>query len=218
MSVVVVLPVSAREINKKINIHETPFHRVRVVNFSRKVFWTASFSHIPIPLSQLIRGHWPVIMQRVARQAVYAERRAVLKREKIEKSKKRRFDKEQKVSRQRWRTAVGRLKRDAMAALRTDVELGDLAPRRDIGMEADKFGTMPDAFRMGPVAHPNVFRRLYDKRHQNTTELFRSYKVDDKVIIVDGIGQGKVGYIKDVVWDTQKVRLAGVLEVCHPGL
>jgi hypothetical protein len=157
-------------------------------------------------------------MQRVARQAVYAERRAVLKREKIEKVRKRRFDKQQKVDRQRWRTAMGRLKRDAMVALRTDVELGDLAPRRDIGIEADKFLTMPDEFRSGPTAHPNVFRRLYDKRHQNATELFRSYKVDDRVIIIDGIGQGKVGYVKDVAWATQKVRLAATLEVCHTRL
>jgi large subunit ribosomal protein L24 len=156
-------------------------------------------------------------MQRVARQAVYAERRALQRREQIEKSNKRRFDKEQKVHRQRWRTAMGRLKRDAIAALKTDVELGELAPRRDIGLEAERFGVLPDDFRMGPIAHPNVFQRLYDKR-QTTTELFRSYKVDDKVIIVNGIGQGKVGFVKDVVWDAQKVRLSGMLEVCRPEL
>jgi large subunit ribosomal protein L24 len=156
-------------------------------------------------------------MQRVARQAVYTERRALLKREQIEKSKKNRFDKEQKVSRQRWRTAVGRLKRDAIASLKTDMELGDLAPRRDIGLEAEKFGTMPQELAMSPTAHPNVFQRLYDKRHQNATELFRSYKVDDRVIIVNGIGQGKIGFVKDVDWKAQKVRLSGQLEVCRPG-
>lgn len=154
-------------------------------------------------------------MQRVARQAVYAERRALLKREKIEKAKKRKYDKENKMYRMSWRTAVGRLKRDAMGSLKTDIELGELAPRRDIGLEAEKFATLPEILTYKPSAHHNVFERLYKKRHQSSTELFRSYKVDDKVIIVNGLGEGRTGFIEEVFWETQKVKLSGMFLVCY---
>jgi 3-oxoacyl-ACP reductase-like protein len=136
-----------------------------------------------------------------------------LRREKIEKAKKRKFDKESKVYRQRWRVAVGRLKREALGSIKADIELGELAPRRDIGLEAEKFATLPDIFTSKPSAHRNVFERLYKKR-QSSTELFRSYKVNDKVIIVNGIGKGRVGFIEEVHWETQKVKLSGMFLVC----
>jgi large subunit ribosomal protein L24 len=129
-------------------------------------------------------------MQKVIRRTVLAERQAA-RRAKVRKSKydseKRLLDFQEAILRRR---SVIQTLKDARIARREDWQLGQLAPRRDVGAQRDTYGTTDTRLLRGPELPKSEQMKFFP------------IAAGDRVVIMEGRDKGKIGRVRS----TDKVR------------
>lgn len=154
--------------------------------------------------------HFSVTMQKVIRRSLLAERQAqrrIIRRRETVDRQTRKTNREQNLYQ---RSQDTKLIRDAKLYRREDWELGPLAPRRDVGDNADKYGTLGQGALRGPLlekAAREKARECIGGRYMNIVQ-------GDRVVLLDGRDKGKIGKI--IAVDTQRCEFTveGLNMVC----
>lgn len=138
-------------------------------------------------------------MEKVLQRAKYAERQALKRNSKkkayLESTEAwQRKQNNQRLARVHYRNLV-----DARKNRQLDWSLGVLAPRRDVGEKAKKYG----AFSIYDFNMPEVV----EKKDQLD---FVPISEGDRVVIVKGRDQGRIGEVADVQRDRNAVRINGM--------
>ncbi|KAL9097256.1 MAG: hypothetical protein Q9165_000683 [Trypethelium subeluteriae] len=137
-------------------------------------------------------------MQRALGRAAAAERQAARRLSKYR-------DKKLKTSINRYRVEVTKMKsmrittvKEARQRRREDWELGSLAPRRDVGGMAERYGTLDSRqMRLPEVLEKDRMKHWF-------------IRAGDRVVIVKGRDQGQIGKVLDVDKETESVKISGV--------
>ncbi|APA12516.1 hypothetical protein SS1G_03866 [Sclerotinia sclerotiorum 1980 UF-70] len=134
-------------------------------------------------------------MQKVIRRTILAEKQAV--RRLARRQRKNELD-EFAIRQDRMRMWNGEnLKRakENKVARREDWELKELAPKRDVGSKADKYGSIESHFVEEPAARRKEILEILDlwggKKHLNIT-------AGDRVVVIQGRDKGKIGKVEKV--------------------
>jgi len=109
-----------------------------------------------------------------------------------------------RLQRYQLRGVITKLKKNERARRREDWELGPLAPQRNVGDGAEKYGTAP----------PDVLSKdaIVELRDQKWIPYMRG----DRVVILKGADKGKIGEVYEVDEKTQRVTMQGLNQVCDP--
>jgi large subunit ribosomal protein L24 len=133
----------------------------------------------------------------------YRERR----KEKAEAKKEREDDKKTYEVGAIYRRASQQPARDALKAMKEDWQLGPLAPRRDVGENAGKLGTVP----MGEHELHNITetqRKQVEERMGDNV-----FRVHDRVVVLSGRDRGKIGQILSVDEEKMSASIEGINKV-----
>jgi large subunit ribosomal protein L24 len=146
-------------------------------------------------------------------------------REKRQKIVKERFEDKRVFNEVRkWRQDnVIKPIKEAKKNLKEDYEMGPLRPNRAVGPGADKYGIMGmEQMRRPPIA-VDTWRRKNEAREAKGFEPDYPLVVDDKkyfpiatddrVIVMKGREQGKIGVVVDVLTESHEVILRGINQV-----
>jgi hypothetical protein len=100
------------------------------------------------------------------------------------------------------------MEKDAMKASREDWELGPLAPKRDVGDLKDKYGSVaPDA-----ISPPELSPADIDMEKKRIGS--NRYFIHDRVVVLTGRDQGKIGEVTNVDMENLTVTVRGLGAVC----
>ncbi|KAL1612363.1 hypothetical protein SLS60_000589 [Paraconiothyrium brasiliense] len=110
--------------------------------------------------------------------------------------------------------------KEAKRNLREDYELGPLRPNRAVGPGADKYGVLGmEQLRRPPIA-VDTWRRKNEAREAKGVEpeyplvvddkKYFPIAVDDRVMVMKGREQGKIGVVQDVIADSHEVVIQGI--------
>lgn len=86
----------------------------------------------------------------------------------------------------------------ARARQREDYALGSLAPRRDVGDESEKYGSVP------------IYNFQPPEKHPKNTVKWSGLAQGDRVVVVKGREKGKVGQVRSVTENRGTVEVDGV--------
>lgn len=140
-------------------------------------------------------------MQKVIRRTALAERQAA-RRAKVRKSKydseKRLLDRQDAILRRR--STLQTLK-DARIARREDWQLGQLAPRRDVGAQRDTYGTTDTRLLRGPELPKSEQTRFWP------------IVAGDRVVIVEGRDKGNIGRVRSTDQVRNELTVEGLNKV-----
>ena len=92
--------------------------------------------------------------------------------------------------------------RNERCARREDWFMGSLAPNRDYGLDGGFYGTVEGS----RISMPKVSKSKKEK--------FVNFAVGDRVVVVEGRDQGKIGPVTEVDGNSQCVKLEGLNLVC----
>jgi large subunit ribosomal protein L24 len=90
------------------------------------------------------------------------------------------------------------LVKDARRRWKEDWELGPLAPKRDYGSMADRYGTMDSFLYQSIPKHPSL--RM---KHWHIAE-------GDRIVIIKGRDQGKIGTVSSIDVEKEVIRSEGL--------
>ncbi|KFY14579.1 hypothetical protein V492_02546 [Pseudogymnoascus sp. VKM F-4246] len=144
-------------------------------------------------------------MQAVIRRTVLAERQAARR---LVKRRTKNNHEEMKTRREHERYAQKNLTGDiknARAARREDYDLGPLAPRRDVGLKKDTYGTI----------HSN---RLHGQKLTMEERLavnpsggrFANIVAGDRVVVLEGVDKGRIGKVESFDKEKQQLTVEGL--------
>lgn len=119
---------------------------------------------------------------------------------------------ERKQARQRqveYLRAVRKVHKDAKLARIEDIQLGPLAPKRDIGDLKDSFGTVANT-----VLHPPAVGKM-DRAKEEAAVGQNRFCVHDRVVVIRGKEAGKIGTVTEVHDDSMQLSIRGFSGVCR---
>lgn len=113
--------------------------------------------------------------------------------------------------------------REAKRNLREDYELGPLRPNRAVGPEAEKYGALGiEQLRRPPIA-VETWKRTNEAREAKGLEpkyplvvddkKYFPIAVDDRVMVMKGREQGKIGVVQEVLAESHDVLIEGINKV-----
>ncbi len=140
-------------------------------------------------------------MQKVLRRTALAERqaaRAAKVRKSKDESEQRLLDQQDATLRRR--TTITTLK-NARLARREDWQLGPLAPKRDVGAQADTYGTLDTRILRAPELPT-------EKRTKHWAIV-----AGDRVVIMEGKDKGKIGVVQSISKETNHLTVEGLNKV-----
>lgn len=148
-------------------------------------------------------------MQAVIRRTVLAERQAARR---LVKRRTKNHHEEMKTRREHERFAQKHLTGDiknARAARREDYDLGPLAPRRDVGLKKDTYGTI----------HSNQLHgqklTMEERLEVNPSGgRYANIVPGDRVVVLEGADKGRIGKVQSFDKDKQQITVEGLNMVC----
>lgn len=150
-------------------------------------------------------------MQKVIRRTLLAEKQAA--RQLARRQRKNELD-EFFLRRDRmmtWNAENLRRIKESKVARREDWELGELAPKRNVGSQAEAYGSIGAEYSQEPVARRKEVLEILDlwggKKHLNITE-------GDRVVVISGPDKGKIGKVNKVDKQRAEVECDGLNMVC----
>ncbi|QDS76280.1 hypothetical protein FKW77_001812 [Venturia effusa] len=93
--------------------------------------------------------------------------------------------------------------KDAKLARLEDIQLGPLAPKRDVGELKDSFGTVPSN-----LLHPPPISAMDRAKEEAAVGQYR-FCVHDRVVVIRGKETGKIGTVTDVNNETMQLSIRG---------
>jgi ribosomal protein L24 len=102
-----------------------------------------------------------------------------------------------------------------------DWQMGPLAPKRDIGLEAGvQFASVPGAFIEPPAMTEKAKwvkknRKAEEKQGLKNGDLVRKYELYDRVVVIKGREKGKIGTVKKISEDSGMIWVREVNTVSH---
>ncbi|KFY13799.1 hypothetical protein V491_06271, partial [Pseudogymnoascus sp. VKM F-3775] len=144
-------------------------------------------------------------MQAVIRRTVLAERQAARR---LVKRRIKNHHEEMKTRREHERFAQKNLTGDiktARAARREDYDLGPLAPRRDVGLKKDTYGTIHS-------------HRLHGQKLTMEERLavnpsggrYANIVAGDRVVVLEGADKGRIGKVQSFDKEKQQITVEGL--------
>ena len=131
-------------------------------------------------------------MQKVIRRTLMAEkqaaRRAAKRAEMNARSHRWNLIETNTMRGQREREVL----RNAHNARREDWEMGGLAPKRDIGVDRETYGTVDSALYEGK----ELRREERNEMLKQLKERYQTIVVGDRVVLLEGPDKGKIGLVK----------------------
>jgi large subunit ribosomal protein L24 len=151
-------------------------------------------------------------MQKVIRRTILAEKQAVRRAAKRNEKKQREWRKNTlEQGRFQKRDEVGQIKA-ARLARKEDWELGPLAPKRDVGLQQETYGTINTLRSKGPVL---TKKARWDQRLYIGGK-YPTIVVDDRVVITEGRDKGKIGVVTEMDFSRGECKVEGLNMVCLP--
>jgi large subunit ribosomal protein L24 len=150
-------------------------------------------------------------MQRVFRGAAAARKQAL---KKLDKSKKQRDSDEIRQLRKddrEWKQRNDLLYRNAMNEMKEDWALGPLAPRRESGVDAKRYGYADYMFMNPRKVLPQIHKSLEAERKHGY--LRSRFVAGDRVVVMRGMEAGRIGVIDTIVYDDWSVKIRGIRQV-----
>ncbi|KFX93125.1 hypothetical protein O988_06975 [Pseudogymnoascus sp. VKM F-3808] len=144
-------------------------------------------------------------MQAVIRRTVLAERQAARR---LVKRRTKNHHEEMKTRREHERFAQKQLTGDiknARAARREDYDLGPLAPRRDVGLKKDTYGTIH--------SHRLQGQKLTDEEKKAVNPSgwrYANIVAGDRVVLLEGADKGRIGKVQSFDKEKQQVTIEGL--------
>lgn len=134
-------------------------------------------------------------MQKVIRRTILAEKQA--SRRLARRQRKNELDafalRQDRMK--QWGAENLRRMKENKVVRREDWELNELAPKRDVGSQAETYGAIQAHFTEVPVARRKEILEILDlwggKKHLNIT-------AGDRVVVISGRDKGKIGKVEKV--------------------
>lgn len=149
-------------------------------------------------------------MQAVLRRTFLAEKQAARRLAK-------RKDKNAREARKTRREQERFVRRDETGDIKTarqvrreDYELGPLAPRRDVGLKSETYGTIHTNRMRGEVL--TMEERL---KVNPSGGRFNNIVAGDRVVLLEGQDKGRIGKVITLDRERQEVTIEGLNMVCH---
>lgn len=147
-------------------------------------------------------------MQKVIRRTILAEKQAARR---LGKRKEKYAFEEAKSARFNFRFSQRSASADIKTARqvrREDWELGPLAPRRDVGLKKDTYGTVE--------THRLQGKKLSFEERVKLNPLGDTIVKGDRVVLLEGRDRGKIGKVQSVDSSTQMLTVDGLNMVQIP--
>lgn len=152
-------------------------------------------------------------MQAVIRRTVLAERQAARR---LVKRRTKNQHEEMKTRREHERFAQQHLTgsiKNARSARREDYDLGPLAPRRDVGLKKETYGTI----------HSNQLHgqklTMEERMEVNPSGgRYANIVAGDRVVLLEGKDKGRIGKVQSFDGEKQQVTVEGMNMVCRSDL
>lgn len=119
---------------------------------------------------------------------------------------------ERKEARQRqhiYLRGAKKVYKDAKLARLEDIQLGPLAPKRDVGEKKDSFGTVSNN-----LLHPPPMDPAHRAKEEAAVGKNR-FCVHDRVVVTRGKEAGKIGTVTEVDNESMQLSIRGFSGVCH---
>ncbi|KAF4625827.1 hypothetical protein G7Y89_g12337 [Cudoniella acicularis] len=133
-------------------------------------------------------------MQKVIRRTVLAERQYARKVAKRKDKNERAWGKSNREQVNYSRKDETEVLKAARIYRREDYELGPLAPKRDVGEWAEKYGTINSQRARGNLIHT----RNLDEELKSVGGKFLNIVKGDRVVLLEGRDKGKIGIIRNI--------------------
>lgn len=150
-------------------------------------------------------------MQKVIRRTLLAEKQAA--RQLARRQRRNELDEfyQRRDRTQQWGAENLRRIKENREVRREDWELGELAPKRNVGSQAETYGSIGAQFSQEPVARRKEILEILDiwggKKHLNIT-------AGDRVVVISGPDKGKIGKVNRVDKQRAEVECDGLNMVC----
>ena len=152
-------------------------------------------------------------MQAVIRRTVLAERQAARR---LMKRRTKNHHEEMKTRREHERFAQQHLTgsiKNARTARREDYDLGPLAPRRDVGLKKETYGTI----------HSNQLHgqklTMEERMEVNPSGgRYANIVAGDRVVVLEGVDKGRIGKVQSFDAEKQQITVEGMNMVCRSDL
>lgn len=148
-------------------------------------------------------------MQSVIRRTLLAERQAARR---LVKRRTKNHHEEMKTRREHERFAQKQVTGDiknARSARREDYDLGPLAPRRDVGLKKETYGTIQTNRLNGPKL--TMEERLAVNPSGGR---FANIVAGDRVVVLEGKDKGRIGKVQSFDREKQQITVEGMNMVC----
>lgn len=151
-------------------------------------------------------------MQKIIRRTAFAEAQAARR---LSRKKEKQEALVRKGHREHFRHVKASHVNDiktARLARREDWELGPIAPRRDVGLSKETYGTINNLRIQGPVL------TLAERKELNPNSgRYANIVAGDRVVLLEGRDKGKISKIASVDGPRQECTVEGLNLVCaHP--